>query len=276
MAGLAFTCGVIVGAPRVLTIAADIPYVTRTSSNLQTTALEALRYFGDGLLGRSQGEQGTLRGAAINMHEGVQLLSSGLAALAVLALGLLSPARSLRLWSVALLVVLSVALNAYFRPFYELQELGLRGAAYPSRELRTVAINAVLIGRRSGCSGGGSRDGARKAGRSPEPNPGRCPGSEDLPFFFGFVVLSLAAILIPEARAVLYYGFMKMDFLHSRISVAMTLPLAILAAVFLNHFLPSRVRWASARWVASGVLIGLMLWLAREAATGWRLSGSDR
>src|SRR4029077_10410204 len=100
----------------------------------------------DGLLGRTQGEQGLLRGPAINMHEGVQLLSSELAALAVIALGLVSASRSLRLWSVALLVVLSVALNAYFRPFYELEGFGLRGVTYPSRELRTVVVNAVLLG----------------------------------------------------------------------------------------------------------------------------------
>ena len=91
VAGLAFVVGVVIGMPRVVTIAADIPFVTRTESNIQTTAVEALRYFGDGLLGRSQGEQGVLRGTAINMHEGVQLLSSGLAALAAIALGVLAP-----------------------------------------------------------------------------------------------------------------------------------------------------------------------------------------
>jgi hypothetical protein len=146
VAGLAFGCGTLIAVPRILTIAGEIPFVTRTSENIQTTAVEALRYFGDGLLGRTQGEQGMLRGPAINMHEGVQLLDSGLAALAVIAFGLVTPSRWLRFWSVALLVVLSVALNAYVRPFYELEQLGFRGLTYPSRELRTVVINAVLIG----------------------------------------------------------------------------------------------------------------------------------
>jgi hypothetical protein len=282
----------------VLTIAADIPFVTRTSTNIQTTAVEALRYFGDGLLGRSQGEQGILRGTAINMHEGVQLLSSGLAALAVIALGLLSPSRTLRFWSVALLVVLSVALNAYFRPFYELEEIGLRGLTYPSRELRTVAINALLIGlpawllgwwltRGKALSPGpaltpqpplpceGEGEPTRELRNdSPPPRTGEGQGvgapsvgpiAEDLPFFFGFVVLGLAAILIPEARAVLYYGFMKMDFLHSRISVAMTLPLAALSVIFLNRFLPAGSGPRTARWVGMGLALGLLLWLAREA-----------
>jgi hypothetical protein len=237
------------------------------------------------------------------MHEGVQLLSSGLAALAVIGLGFLLPSRWLRFWSVALLVVLSVALNAYFRPFYELEELGLRGFTYPSRELRTVAVNAALIGLPTWLLGWWLTRGvspptaplptlllARKRedeipsqssppyhGAPSAPRPSEGEGwegvnrreeavAEDLPFFYGFVVLGLAAILIPEARAVLYYGFMKMDFLHSRISVAMTLPLAALAVVFLNRFLPARPSTVPYHWLALGVGLGLALWLARELA----------
>ena len=264
-AGLAFVVGVIIGAPRVLTIAADIPFVTRTEANVQITAVEALRYFGDGLLGRSQGEQGILRGPWINMHEGVQLLSSGLAAWAVIACGLLAPSRWLRCWSVALVVVLSVALNPYFRPFYDLDALGLRNAAYPSRELRTVAINALLLGLPLWLLG---RWTTRRLSRrsSPPPRTGEGLGegdtSPDLPFCFGLVVLALAVILVPEARLLFYYGFMKIDFQHSRISVAMTLPLAIIAVIFLNRFLTA----ATGRWLALGLGLGLMLWLARELA----------
>lgn len=88
--------------------------------------------------------------------------------------------------------------------------------------------------------------------------------AQDLPFLFGFVVLGLAVILIPEARAAFYYGFMKMDFQHSRISVALTLPLAILAVVFLNRFLPARSTSAATRWLTIGLGLGLALWLCRE------------
>jgi hypothetical protein len=305
-AGLAFVAGFIIAAPRVITIATEMSVVARTSNNMQTTAVEALRYFGDGLLGRSLGEHVSLRGPDINMHEGVQLLSSGLAALAASVLGLLTPSRWLRFWSVGLLVVLSVALNAYMRPFYELEGLGLRGATYPSRELRTIAINAVLIGlplwligwwlargkppppdplprerergsRRlvspSPSRGRGDTGPDGTEGRESSGLPGRHDGggwgvgaapAQDLPFLFGFVVLGLAVILIPEARAAFYYGFMKLDFQHSRISVALTLPLAILAVVFLNRFLPARSTSAATRWLTIGLGLGLTLWLGRE------------
>ena len=46
---------------------------------------------------------------------------------------------------------------------------------------------------------------------------------------------------------------MKIDFQHSRISVAMTLPLAIIAVVFLNRFLPARLLTHHGRWLAVGL-----------------------
>jgi hypothetical protein len=162
-------------------------------------------------------------------------------------------------------------LNAYFRPFYELEEIGLRGLTYPSRELRTVAVNALLIGLPAWLLGWWATRSCPPLPRTGEGlgegdvsrRPGQGNISADLPFFFGFVVLGLAAILIPEARAVLYYGFMKMDFLHSRISVAMILPLAAIVVVFLNRFLPAHI---PIRWLALGLGLGLVLWIAREAA----------
>jgi len=90
--------------------------------------------------------------------------------------------------------------------------------------------------------------------------------AEDLPFLYGFVVLALAVILIPEARTVLYYGFMKMDFLHSRISVAMTFPLAALCVIFLNRYLPSAAGREAVRWLLAGLGVGLAIWLVREWA----------
>jgi hypothetical protein len=271
-AGLAFVAGVAIGLPRVVTIAAEIPFVTRTSTNIQTTAAEALRYFGDGLLGRTQGENGMLRGNPINLHEGVQLLNSALAAWGVVALGLLLPSRWLRFWGVALVVVLSVALNAYFRPFYDLEGFGLRGVAYPSRELRTVVINVILIGLPLWLAASwlAARPApARALAMHVTPASRDLPAvSQDVPFFFGFVVVGLAMILIPEARAILYYGFMKMDFLHSRISVAMTFPLAALSVVLLNRFVPSPLTVPLARTLGLGVALGVALWVGREAVAG--------
>jgi len=289
IAGAAFGCGVAIGLPRVLTVGADFSQASRTTMNIQTFPVEAVRFFGDGLLGRYQGEQrGLLRGT-INMHEGVQLLGSALGALATLAVGLLARSWVVRLWAVALAVVLSVALAAFAPTFYS---FGFDRAAFPSREIRAFVANAVLFGlplwlasrwlaRRA--FGGAAVMAAASSGGTPASSGGTPASSTavpsatsaneltpaavaDAPFFIGFVALALAAILIPEARTVLYYGFLKVDFLHSRISVAMTLPLAALATIFLDRFLSPRGERKAARWLVGGLVLGLGLWLVREAA----------
>src|SRR5215213_2173649 len=116
--GLACACGTLIGLPRVLTVAQEFPLVGRTTQNIEFQPSEALRYFGDGLVGRYPREQRIVRGNAINLHEGVQLLHSGLAALAVIVAGLLARSWVMRLWGVGLVSVLSVALIAWGEPYY--------------------------------------------------------------------------------------------------------------------------------------------------------------
>jgi hypothetical protein len=257
----------------------------------------------------------------INLHEGVQLLGSSLAALAVIACGLVTPSRWPRFWSAALVTVVSVALTPAFGSLYALGKFGLLGAlvggivaaltssdaarrlmldrgarrsthrttivglvvgvaigwmsglvglASLSPEVQTVAVNAVLLGVPVWLLGRwltrGSKSGT-EAHCGPEDSQQSQPPlvAEDLSFLYGFVVLALAAILLPEARAVLYYGFMKVDFQHSRLSVAMTLPMAAISVVFLNRFLPGRSTPTTIRWVTSGLALGLALWIGREA-----------
>jgi hypothetical protein len=88
---------------------------------------------------------------------------------------------------------------------------------------------------------------------------------QDAPFFLGFAALGMAAIILPEARTVLYYGFMRLDFQHARISAAMTLPLAAMVTILLSRYLPSRPGPSAIRWLAVGLGLGLILWIAREA-----------
>lgn len=116
-AGLAFGCGVLIASPRVITVATDIPDVARTSVNVQTAPVETLRYWGDGLMGRTAAENEAVRGAVLNMHEGIQLLTSALGAWAVLAAGLAARSGWSRAWGIALILVLSIALAQWWRPF---------------------------------------------------------------------------------------------------------------------------------------------------------------
>ena len=324
-AGLAFVIGVTIATPRIITIATEMSVVARTSTNVQNAAIEAVRYFGDGLLGRSQGEQRLLLIPPVNLHEGVQLLNSSLAALAVIAIGLITPSRWLRFWSTTLLVVISVALIDFFPSFYKVGkvvlvggligglvggllsnervrgvvlERGIRrvswgaivfglvvglvgglglglagellGEKYPSLALQAFAANALLIGVPMWLLGRWltrTSETGRVAGDRPDTVWREPPAvAEDLPFLLGFVTLALAAILIPEVRLFLYYSFMKVDFQHSRISVAMTLPMAIIAVVLLNRFLPTGALTVVGRWLVIGVAISLVLWIGRAVA----------
>src|SRR5205814_611837 len=76
VAGLAGATGIVIGLPRLLTVAAEFQEMARTSTDLRTIDVEALRFFGDGLLGRTFAEQRDLLGGDLNLHEGIQMLGS--------------------------------------------------------------------------------------------------------------------------------------------------------------------------------------------------------
>jgi hypothetical protein len=272
--GMAFTIGTIIGLPRVVTVGQDFQELWRSSTNFETEAVQSLRFFGDGLLGRYHGEQdGPLRGN-INLHEGVQMLGSALAAMAAIAAGLFSRSRLMRFLAVVLVVILAGAYSEYNKAFYD---LGFGKVAYPSIELRAVFLNADLVGvplwiisgllvrwasrrRRGDVSD-------IRAGIDSRAGFGEAPAATiDGPFFLGLVVVVLGLILIPEAHLALYYAFFKIDFTHSRLSVAALLPLAALTAIFLSRFLPPRLTLSAVRWLVAGLAIGVLLWLAREQA----------
>src|SRR5207244_4192063 len=133
--------------------------------------------------------------------QGVQLLHSGLAALAVIVAGLLARSWVMRLWSVGLISVLSVALITWGEPYYT-SVWKLPYAPQISHELLVVLINAVVIGLPLGLLGWWlARRMARSADRSPRgfwlgPLADSTPAAiADGPFFLGFVVLGLAVIL---------------------------------------------------------------------------------
>jgi hypothetical protein len=265
VAGLAFVCAVTIAAPRVITVALEIPDLARTTVNFQTAPVEVLRYFGDGLLGRTHDENEAVRGATLNLHEGLQILLSPLGAWATIVVGLVASSRVVRAWGIGLALILSTALALWWRPLYD--SLG-RFEPF-SREFRVVLMNAVLIGlplwwlavvisRRA--------TGPQKADALTAAVDETLGADQDAPFFLGFAVLGLAAILLPEARAVLYYGFMQMDFQHGRLSLAVALPLAALVTILLGRFLPLPGAPSRTRWLGLGLLLGLVLWLAREAA----------
>jgi hypothetical protein len=269
VAGLAFVCGVAIAAPRILTVATDIPDVARTTVNFLVAPVEVLRFFGDGLLGRTVDENEAVRGATINLHEGVQILTSPLGAWAAVLAGLVARSGVARAWGIALVLILSTAIALWWRPVYD--SLG-RFEPF-SREFRIVVMNAVVLGVPLWF-------GARALVRRPAAHGGaspsvvdETPGAElDTPFLLAFSALGLAAIILPEAHTVLYYAFMRMDFQHGRLSMAVALPVAALVTILLSRFLPATAGPPARRWLVGGLALGLALWLAREALAGFSVT----
>jgi hypothetical protein len=257
--GLAFVSALVLALPRLLTVAADFQQLARSSVDFEASVAEALRYFDDGVLGRIQQEEHLLRGPALNLHEGIQLLDSSLAALAAIAVAVFARSRVMRLLGIAVVMVLSVALVIWWRPFYD----SLGRPAFPSREGRVILMNVLLFGLPLWLVG------SWLARRSPTRQSSAAPVSAattDGPFFIGFLMLALFAILIPEGHRILYYGFLKVDFTHTRLSIAALFPMAALATVYLSQFCPPVHRPLAWRWLGAGLVVGLGLWLLREGA----------
>ncbi|MFN8633274.1 MAG: hypothetical protein U0893_05405 [Chloroflexota bacterium] len=265
ISGLAFACATMVGLPRLLTVAAEFRDLDRSMVDFTWTVAEAFRYFADGLVGRTNVEQELLRAPMLNLHEGVQLLSSPLAALGAIAAALLARSWVMRIWGVGLVVVLSVALVIWWRPVYD----SLGRPSFPTRELRAALMNAVLIGLPLGllCWRLAVRAYRPRIAESEVPvTPDTDAARLDGPFFAGFVVLALSTVYISEAHDALYELFLRVDFQHARISSVMLFPLVALVTMLLGRFLPTSLSSRGATWLVVGGLVGAVLWVGRELA----------
>jgi hypothetical protein len=269
VAGLAGAVGILIGLPRLLTVAAEFQEMARTSTDLRTMDVEALRFFGDGLLGRSFAEQRDVLGGDLNLHEGIQMLGSALAALAVIGAGLAAHSTALRVLAVALIAVLSVGIGPYAQGLYGLI---WTPDGYISYQLTVVLVNAIVICVPFWLL---TRYLSRRRAQTATAQSGVCKSStpeataaatSDAPFFLGLVVAVIFLILVPEGHVALYYAFFGVDFTHARLSIIALLPLSALATIFLSRFLPARLTSNAARWLAGGCVVGLLLWLGHEWA----------
>jgi hypothetical protein len=265
ISGLAFACGLSMGLPRLLTVAAEFGDISRSNIDFSWTVAEALRYFDDGLVGRTNGEQELLRAPMLNLHEGVQLLSSPMAALLAIAAALLARSWVMRLWGVGLVVTLSVVLVIWFRPLYD----SLGRPSFPTRELRAALMNAVIIGIPLTLVSWGVVRLAYRARSADDAAPSLRDTDAavlDGPFLAGFVVLAMSTVYIAEAHDALYELFLRVDFQHARISSVMLLPLAALVSMLVGRLLPASLSRRVVGAFASGALIGAAFWLVRELA----------
>jgi hypothetical protein len=243
--------GLIIAAPRLITVMQDFQQLERTGSFWQTDFNEIVRFFHEGLLGRFQGERAT--GSTTNLHEGIQLLGSTLAALLIVS-GLFRPQDA---WQAAGSVLVGLVLSAMIVlivPYYGHGAsyifggvFGLAGAA--------ILLNFVLLG--AFCVLLWRCESYLQIKKSyvlllPDVQRDRDAG-------FHLLILGgvLAAVVVREVQYLVYLIFARVDFTHSRLSIIALLPMATLAAIFLNELTPRRTSFAPSLRKLGMVAVGL-------------------
>lgn len=206
----AFGAALIAAAPRLYTVAAELRGVGRAATFHVTNGCEVLRWFSDGVFGRFPSEVLAI-GNFVNLHEGFQLHTSTLGALAVIAVGT-------RYWGVggsaAALVLCGVVANTFNKRI-------LLGAG------ALVIAHVVLAVR--GWVERAPRAEALKAGRWPE----------DVPFHLTVIATTFAIVLVEPVRYAVHVAFLSVDATHSRISMVGLLPVCTLVGAFVTWVLPA-------------------------------------
>jgi hypothetical protein len=239
-------------APRLLDVGLEYSSMARAGARVTRNSSEFLRLFHEGIFGRYF-EEGRSLGNNINLHEGLQLLSSSMLALFVYY-GATAPKTywelcgSIILFSIALTILFFVP-AVVFHSFKADHSTYMVSVA----SVLVVAIPTALAGLRLARIGANSSNSThRYAGSS--------PGSERA-FHLLSVGILLILVIFREGLTLVYELFREADFTHSRLSILMVLPLCTLFSIYLVEMMGSSgsIRiGAPGRWgrLAGGALIG--------------------
>jgi len=261
-----------IALPRLITVYEDVASVLRSGSVHLTFSAEFARFFHDGVFGRFFGEAAAYSNG-LNLHEGVQLLNSSVAA-ALVAYAILRLAVQRQ----PIIGIAFAGLAALFvaAPLARLMrhlpiDVSTLETSNPHIVLPVVATGLLvswsffIVFRRA----------LKKISRNKpfDLNDGVNSFNNnysDYIFFSFTIVLSLYIIIIPELRIAIYFLFLTMDFTHSRLSMIAILPMAVLAAMVI-----ASMRRAESLDVKKSILgnvggpcvaaaFGLILWFSRD------------
>jgi hypothetical protein len=203
-----FVVCLLFAAPRLITVGSEFFGVSRAPGQFHHPGYqEFLRFFHEGIYGRYFAE-GLLVLNSLNLHEGLQLLSSTTVALFV-CFGVLRPTTRLEFVAGLLLFAMIFAIG----PIHHLPP----AAPWPSKELINIALFFCLLAF-----------GAAFAKLLPA-----TPRPSDTAFHLLALVVILFLILVPEAFYAVYLIFGRIDFSHTRLSILLLLPLCSLFAIYL-------------------------------------------
>lgn len=263
--GLAAVIAVLFAAPRLITVAAEFLLLDRMSSVWYYNYAEFLRFFHEGIYGRYF-QENQLLGNSMNLHEGLQLVSSTTLAVFVF-LGAMRPSRWLEAIPGALLCAMVLALW----PISSMETVGL-----VSTPLASIVVYAVAL--LAGISlltfvGSYLRIGSTMKRLVPT-----APRPADVAFLLFAVTVLLLLILVSEFYYLVHLAFGGADFTHSRLSVLLLLPLCTLFSIYLAElpslplYDPATRHVRSAGWATTlGVILAAALasWIIHGPIIDW-------
>ncbi len=218
-------------APRLITIQQEFLSLARSHSFQYYGYPQILRFFHEGIYGRYF-EEGLLLGHSMNLHEGLQLVSSTALALFV-CLGIMRP----RTW---VELVGAIGFFALFAAMLPSSSLLLRFARlvvpnpfpFPlsnvAGKIEVAVVLLLLLVFALWRVEPYLRIGAGLRRLLPV-----APRPVDTSFHLYALVVTLAAILVHEGAYVVWRIFGRADFTHTRLSILAILPLCTLFAIYL-------------------------------------------
>ena len=240
--GLSMIIAMVISFPRLYTVMEDFREVDRTKVFPGLSWIEVLRFFNESIFGRTQGE-GRQFGNGTNLHEGLQLLGSSMAAFLVLIGALIRRRWSERIPALLLIVVLSIGIGPFLTNLYSLQLPGFEAVSIEARIAlyNFFIITPLLLGIWLLWGYGEHHCQIIELGYFPSRNSRieHDSSGSDIEFHLMMLAVVIAAVVIYELRYLLYALFFKVDFTHSRLSIAGLLPFSTLVALFLSELSPS-------------------------------------
>jgi hypothetical protein len=224
----ASTLALLFAAPRLITVAGDFSMSGRGLTFRDNNYSQVLRFFHEGIYGRYF-EEGKWLGHSINLHEGLQLVSSAMLSLFV-CFGVGRPNSRAETFAAITFFALLAAIFPTFSPFYDFTNEWLQMSAELFRVLAYGAVCAILIVV------------LQRWRMSRRAIPVRRPVDTTFHLFALSVVLFL--VLVPEANDAVYTLFGGIDFTHTRLSILLILPLCTLFSIYLAELKGSVVESA--------------------------------
>ena len=211
--GTSFVVCLLFAAPRLITVGSEFFGLRRAAGHFHHPGYqEFLRFFHEGIYGRYFAESRVVLNS-LNLHEGLQLVSSTTLALFV-CFGILRSTTRLEFFAGLLLFAMIFAIG----PIYHLPP-PTPATAWPSKDLINIALFVCLLGF-----------GAAFAKLTPaRPRP------TDATFHLLTLIVILFLILVPEAFYTVHLIFGRSDFSHARLSMLVLLPLCSLFAIYLTE-----------------------------------------